>query len=157
MNMKNYPITYRVEKADPCDFELLSKIALVSKASLGYDEKLIHAWASELKVSKEMIASFISFVVKRGDQIVGFWCREAIETVSDGRLFILPQDQRKGCGTLLWEAVMEEAKRRGLKTMIWEADYKALPFYLKMGARVLGEKESTVVTGLKFPIVGITL
>lgn len=148
---------YRIEKADPNDHEILSQIAILSKASLGYSESIIAAWNSELIVSREMILSFISFVVKKGAKIVGFWCREPVETLSDGRFFVLPEEQGKGCGTLLWNAVIEESRKRGLKKLIWEADYKVLPFYLKMGAQLLGEKDSVVVPGLKLPIIGVEI
>lgn len=148
---------WSVEKANPDDFNILSEIARRSKASLGYDEKTIQAWESELAVTREMISNYISFVAKSENRIVGFWCRQAVNGLSDGRLFVLPEEQKKGCGRLLWNAVMLECKNRGLVFLSWETDYKVLPFYLKLGATVVGEKTSDFVPGLKLPIVGVSL
>lgn len=148
---------YFVERARPDDYLLLSMIAKISKGSLGYSPEIIERWHSELMVTKEMIDRFISLVAKKNGNIVGFWCREPKETFSDGRFFVLPTEQKKGCGTLLWKAMMEECRLRGLKKLEFEADYKVLQFYLKMGGYVIGEKESDYFPGLKFPIIGVAI
>jgi GNAT superfamily N-acetyltransferase len=145
------------EVANPIDASILTTIAFESKASLGYEDWIIEKWRSELVVTSEMVQKFISYVIKLDGKIIAFWCREPVEVLSDGRLFVLPAYQRRGCGRLLWQAVLSEGRKRGLKRLIWEADYKVLPFYLKMGATLLGEKNSTVVDGLKLPIIGVEL
>jgi GNAT superfamily N-acetyltransferase len=150
-------MNFQIERADPKDFAILTEIAKLSKASLGYSSEVIRIWESELSVSSEMIANFISFVAKDQSQIVGFWCREAVNGLSDGRLFILPNYQRKGCGRLLWNAVLKECKRRELTDLAWEADYQVLPFYLKMGAKLIGEKKSDYFPELMIPIIGISI
>lgn len=155
--VENNDVHYLVERAKPDDSLLLSAIAKISKSSLGYSPEIIELWYSELIVTQEMISSFISLVVKKKDEIVGFWCREPKETFSDGRFFVLPKEQRKGCGTLLWKAMMEECRLRGLRKLEFEADYKVLPFYLKMGAQVIGKKDSDYLPGLKLPIIRVTL
>ena len=146
-----------IEKANSEDFKLLTHIAKISKTSLGYTPEIIKVWETELAVSPEMIKNYISFVAKKNMKIVGFWCREPANGLSDGRLFVLPEEQRKGCGSQLWEAVISECKKRGLKYLEWETDFKVLPFYLKMGATHIRNKPSEYIPGLLLPIVGVKL
>ena len=148
-------ITIRKPNAGESIF--LSELALKSKAHWGYNQKLIEAWRKELIVSEEMLKTFITYVAFDGNKIIGFWSREPVEKLSAGRLFIDPEYIGKGIGKLLWSSVMKEAKNRGLKCLIWEADPNAEPFYLKMGAKRINLKKSSVVPDRMIPIMRFDL
>ncbi len=146
-------MTYLIRRAKPEEAKVLTEIALRSKAYWGYSAELIQLWTPELEVTPEMIENGISFVAELDSVIKGFWCRPAVEELSDGRLFIEPSEISKGCGKALWNAVMKEAKHRGLRYLTWEGDPNAAGFYLKMGARQIGTVESKVVPGRMLPIL----
>ena len=147
--------SYLVKKSSPDEYLKLSEIALISKAYWGYSEDLIDLWKSELIVSSKMIENFISYTAFYNDEIVGFWLREPIEDISDGRFFIHPRHIKKGCGRLLWQAVMKEASRRKIKKFVFETDKFALGFYEKMGGRLVKYIDSSYIKGLKLPIVEV--
>ncbi len=144
---------YYLRKAKPEDAPLLTEIALRSKAYWGYAPELIDLWHPELEVTSEMIENTISFVVEEHGEIKGFWCRPAMEELSDGRLFISPESIGKGYGKILWHAVMTEAKKLNLRYLTWEGDPNALGFYLKMGAKQIGSIESKFLPGRMLPIL----
>lgn len=151
------PSNIKIERAEPGDCDELTKLAFRSKAHWGYDKKLLDAWRDELSVSESMISEFISYKAEKDGKIIGFWCREPKEELSEGRLFVDPDSIGTGVGKLLWTAVMNEARSLGLRFLTWEADPNAEAFYKKMGAIKIEEKESPVVPGRMLPIMRCNL
>lgn len=153
--MSNKNTKLKVRPAEPQEANKLTTLAFASKAHWGYPQEWLEAWHEDLTVTPDMIKNSIAFVVELNDEIVGFWCRSAKESSepSPGMLFIHPNHMGKGIGRLLFEVIKEEALKRGITYFTIEADPNAVPFYEKMGAERIGEKESTAVPGRKIPIL----
>lgn len=105
-----------------------------------------------------MLEQSIAFVVELHDEIIGFWYRSipVSDEPSPGMLFIHPAHMGKGLGTKLWEKIKDDVMRRGIKSFTIEADPNAVPFYLKLGAVKINEKESSVIPGRMIPILKFT-
>lgn len=137
------------------ELEELTRLSFLSKASWGYPDSWLQAWAKELTVTEEMIAHWIAIVLEIEGQIVGFWGRSPIESeyTSPGFFFIVPEHGGKGYGRILVEAMKKEAIKRSLRYCTLEADVNALPFYLKVGRKKIGEQPSLLIPGRICPII----
>lgn len=154
--MKTTPI---IRKPKPEEAEELTKLSFRSKAYWDYPDEWLKAWTTELTVTTEMIENWIAYLIEVDKRIVGFWAREPIESekTSRGLLFIAPEVIGKGYGKLLSEAVLQEAKKRGLRFFTIEADPNAIPFYIKIGGKKIGEQPSLVIPGRMCPIIRFDL
>lgn len=68
-------------------------------------------------------------------------------------LFIEPKEIGKGYGKALWQYMIEVAKDLGIRTVHFHSDPHAENFYIMMGAKRIGEIESTVFEGRKLPLL----
>lgn len=84
--------------------------------------------------------------------LVGFY---VIGTKSDPvaleYFFIDPRRIGQGYGKLLWRRLIQDCRQRGIKAFEIVTSPQAADFYLKMGARLCGEVESTVRRGRMIP------
>ena len=150
--------TYLIRPAMPADADKLTELAFLSKAHWGYSKQWLESWRNDLTVTPDMLRDSIAFVAELDGEIIGFWYRSipASDEPSPGMLFIHPTHMGKGLGKKLWEKIKEDVIRRGIKTFTIEADPNAVPFYLKLGAVQINEKESTVIPGRMIPILKFT-
>jgi GNAT superfamily N-acetyltransferase len=72
-------------------------------------------------------------------------------------LWVEPGDIGTGIGSALFEAAFEVARTLPADQMLIVADPNAEGFYLRMGARRVGEEASEVVEGRRLPILLIDL
>lgn len=147
-----------IRPAKLTDADRLTEIAFLSKAHWGYSKKWLESWRNELTVTPDMLRCSIAFVAELQGEIIGFWCRTipVSDDPSPGMLFIHPTHIGKGIGKKLWEKIKEDAIRRGIESFTIEADPNAVPFYLKLGAEKISEKESLVIPGRIIPILRFT-
>lgn len=153
--MDNKNLIYKIRFAKSDEAKELTQLAFLSKAHWGYSPEWLESWRDDLTVTPELIKNSIAFVAELNGKIVGFWCRSVNDSTepSQGLLFIHPDHMGKGVGKLLFKAVKEDAIKRGIYSFTIEADPNAVPFYEKMGAKKIGEKESAVIVGRKIPIL----
>jgi GNAT superfamily N-acetyltransferase len=146
-------VTIRAPRLD--EIEELTRLSFHSKAYWGYPESWLAAWADELTVTKDIINNWIAYVVELNQEIVGFWARAPIEseTTSPGLCFIAPEHMGQGFGRLLGEAVKSEAVKRGIRFFTLEADPNAVPFYLKIGGKMIREQASLIIPGRMCPVI----
>jgi GNAT superfamily N-acetyltransferase len=69
--------------------------------------------------------------------------------------FLEPAVIGTGLGRMLWEHAVKSASERGFHTLTLESDPHAEPFYLRMGAERIGERE--VAPGRVLPLMRTTL
>ena len=142
----------KIRKANIHEAGYLSDLAFRSKAYWGYSDEFMEACRDDLTVTPEYIASSLVFVLEEGDMIKGFM---GMELENDRcllkDLFIEPEAIGKGYGRALWRHMIEVAKDLGVRTVTIHSDPNAEKFYLLMGAKRIGEIESTVFRGRKLP------
>lgn len=120
---------------------LLSDLALWSKGDAGgYDATFFEACRAELTLTPETAA------------------RAAVNRARHGRLemlFLDPDTIGTGVGRLLYDDAVQRARSRGWRSMVLDADPGAESFYLRMGARRIGETPSNSIPGRVLPVLEI--
>jgi len=108
--------------------QLISELAIRSKAHWGYDEKFMNSCVEELSHSEEEILddSFLYYLAEENGDLLGFYKLENLNG-----------------DTVLLEALF--------------IDPAAEPFYIAMGAKVTGRKESGSISGRFLPMIKIQL
>ncbi|KWZ33099.1 GCN5 family acetyltransferase [Burkholderia anthina] len=150
---------FTVRAARGADSDELTQLARLSKAHWGYPKEWLDLWQSDLTISPETIEGSIGYLAQSGETIIGFWVRASSESdrPTPGWLFVRPDYMGRGVARALWEAVRAEAAARGIQSFVIEADPNAASFYLALGAKKIGEKESRAIPGRFFPILRITV
>ncbi|MGZ2748174.1 GNAT family N-acetyltransferase [Burkholderia stagnalis] len=147
--------SFIIRAAAPSDAAQLSKLAILSKSHWGDPKDWLDLWRADLTITPEMLESSMGCVAEADGAIIGFWVREAVESErpTPGWLFVHPDHMGRGIA----RALRKEAAARGIRYFVIEADPHAMPFYLALGAKKIGEKESAVIPGRFFPILRITI
>jgi GNAT superfamily N-acetyltransferase len=139
----------------PGEAAALSALALRSKAHWGYSAEFLEACRAELTVAESSLPSVTVAVVR--DTIAGFSLLEGHSAGELAMLFVDPPWIGHGIGGLLLSAALDAARRRGYRHVDLDADPGAAPFYLRYGARHLGDVPSGSIPGrtlphLRFPL-----
>lgn len=139
--------------ARPEESRALTRLAYASKRFWGYPEDWINLWRDQLTVSADYIKSQNVFVAVRGTEIVGMCALEGSDNTRDvGHFWVAPQEMGQGIGRRLWEYLVDEARSQGVRLLRIGSDPGAEGFYLKMGARRIGEIPSKPA-GRKLPLL----
>lgn len=134
---------------------LLSALAVQSKAHWGYPEEFMQRCAAELRVAPEAIARGIRHhaVAEVQGEVVGFYVLVPDPGGSAllDALFVAPQWIGRGVGRELFEHARGLARKLGAAQLLAVADPHAAAFYVRMGAKPVGEAESGSVPGRWLP------
>ena len=147
---------------------ILTALSRRAKAQWGYDPELLRRWADDLRVTPEDIDRDAVLVAEVGDgpdPIVGFARVTTGPPSSTGEptpaqlkdLWVTPEDMGRGVGRALFAAACEVARTLPADQLVIVADPNAEGFYLRMGARRIGEEASEVVDGRQLPILLLDL
>jgi GNAT superfamily N-acetyltransferase len=144
-----------IRRAYPAEAEVLSALALRSKAHWGYDADFLAACRDDLTLSPDDIANSTVYVCDGADGPSGYY---RLVLQDDGvaeldALFVEPAAMGQGVGRRLWRHAVATAGNLGCSEMIWQSDPQAEGFYLAMGAQRAGESESTVMPGRMLPLM----
>ncbi|WP_186644202.1 GNAT family N-acetyltransferase [Fluviispira vulneris] len=152
-------VSYRLRNATLEDISQLTELAFLSKAYWGYPKEWLDLWQNDLIISEEFLKNSVSVLAELNGKIIGFWCREAIQTdrITNGSLFIHPEFMGQGLAKNLWRALSVELKEKGINSFLLEADPNAIPFYLSIGAVQVGEVYSKIIKERKIPILHLYL
>ena len=103
-----------------------------------YDPKGIQIQIEETRPEKliELNDTVKFFVAERGEIIAGFggYDNELVRL-----MFVSPEFQRKGIGSLILKCILADANRQGIKKLECNSTIYAVPFYLKHGFIEKGE------------------
>ena len=125
----------------PC----LTAIAIAAKAHWRYPASWLYAWREELTLSPNTLRSMPTYVAVCDERIVGFYSiRTASRVASLEHLWVLPIAMGKGIGRMLFQHAMLLSAENGCREILVESDPNAEGFYLRMGARRQGYRESPV-------------
>ncbi|MDP1931004.1 MAG: GNAT family N-acetyltransferase [Gammaproteobacteria bacterium] len=130
----------RIRPAVPADVEVLSRIALAAKASWGYSPSQLADWHAEIIVPAESLARWFTFVAESEGQAVAFaQVSQESSPWEFQALWVLPQHMHRGFGRALVRHAAAHAAARGQGVLAIDSDPNAEPFYLRCGARVVGQ------------------
>ncbi|MBU9722731.1 MULTISPECIES: GNAT family N-acetyltransferase [Bacillaceae] len=147
-----------IRKADIKDCSELSNVAYESKAHWGYSEDFMTQCKDDLTITEEDVKEKLTYLVEDNSHIVGFYClclfEQSNSSVGDlEALFIRPSGIGKGFGKMLWEDIVSRAKKHNVSSFKIDSDPYAENFYIRMGARRIGEVNSTVFSDRKLPLL----
>lgn len=142
--------TIAIRRARADEAGLLSDLAFRSKAHWGYPPAWLEQWRPELTVDPRALEAAPTFVAVDASSILGFYLltptRRADACELDF-LFVEPTAIGRGVGQVLFEHACNMARGLGYRTMVWGSDPHADGFYLRMGARTIGERRSSTMPG----------
>ncbi|MCH4566768.1 GNAT family N-acetyltransferase [Bacillus sp. ES1-5] len=142
----------KIRKALLSEANELSELALHSKATWNYSEEFILACKGDLTVTEEYIKNNFVYVLENDNTKIGFFSFLRDDNALDF-LYIHPRYKGKGYGKILWEYVIEQANELGIKSFTVDSDPNAKGYYLKMGAKLIGETPSTVCKDRLLPLL----
>lgn len=139
------------------ELKALTDLMHRSKAHWGYDEDFMKAARAVLVLTpKDIETGELRVFDDNGPQgLCKLVVREACAELD--KLFVSPQAMGKGVGRALVSWAIDDARRQGAKHMDIEADPDAVPFYERMGARVIGGVPSKAISGRILPLMQIDL
>ncbi|MFB0828508.1 GNAT family N-acetyltransferase [Brevibacillus laterosporus] len=137
--------------------EELSQLALDSKATWDYDEAFILACKEDLTINQAYIEKNHVYVLEKEGRVIGFFSFVRKELDSLDFLYMHRDYKGQGYGSILWSFVKEKAIELGIDKFTIDSDPHAKGFYLKMGARQIGEIPSTVWKDRVLPLLQFEL
>ena len=148
-----------VRDAHATDGEVLSVLAMRSKAHWGYPDEFLAACREELTYDERYLAAHRVFVVEVGDRVAGFCTLESLEDakVELGGLFVEPGFIGTGLGRTLMRHALAAARASGARIMVIHGDPNARSFYEASGAVVVGRVPSGSIPGRTLPTFEIDL
>lgn len=135
------------------DVEILTDLAMRSKASHGYDAAFMEQCREELAIAEQTLRERDVWLAETDGVIVGFF---ALEPPADGvcevnPIFVEPRLQQGGVGRALWQKLEERAHSVSAKAIGLDSDPNAMGFYEKMGLKVTGWSPSGSIPGRMLP------
>lgn len=150
----------RIRPARLEEAEALCGLCVRSKASWGYDSAFMALSRPALAVGREEIARGDVWVAVNAAGITGVVALatgEPAGTLDLGKLFVRPENLRRGVGRALLAHAIAEARRRGATRLTILADPNAAGFYEREGAKRLGDAPSDAVPGRLLPLYEVSL
>lgn len=136
----------------------LSDLCWRSKAHWGYDAHFMEQCRDALTVRDEWIGRGWVIVSEYDGNVAG-----VAAIASDGPdfeialFFVEPDMMGKGVGGDLYRALLARAREDRIGKLKVLSDPNAVPFYRKMGARMVGTAPSDAISGRRLPLLEIDL
>jgi len=145
--------------ATPDDADALTRIAFAAKRYWGYPESWIQHWRDSLTITPEFVGNNAVYAAVSGGAPCAFYAlTSAGGELELEHLWVLPGWIGSGVGRLLFEHAVREAARQGATAVAIEADPNAEGFYLRMGARRVGENVYEIVgRERKLPLLSLEI
>lgn len=147
----------RIRAADPGEAELLSDLALRSKAHWDYSDEFLAACRDELTYTPEQLAAGGFQVLEDDSEVRGFYAMSKIspDAMELDAMFVEPGHIGRGYGRALMDHALSQFKASRLARLVIQADPNAVPFYERAGATRIGERPSDSIEGRSLPLFEI--
>ncbi|GKQ37933.1 GNAT family N-acetyltransferase [Streptomyces sp. A012304] len=147
-----------IRPARATEAEVLTDLALRSKAHWGYDAEFLEACREELTVAANEVVRRRTTVADRDGHILGFTNLVGEPPTGVlGMMFVEPQAIGQGVGRLLFEHTITAGRELGFTQLTIDADPNAEPFYRAMGAVRIGNVPSGSIAGRMLPQMIVTI
>ena len=147
-----------VRAARPDEADVLTALALRSKASWGYSEAFMDACRAELTLTPEKMAAWRIWVAEEAGEIAGMVALRldgAKAELED--FFVDPSFQQKGVGSALIEVLLAACRAAGAEEVGLDADPNAEAIYARLGFRTIGRSPSGSIPGRMLPRMQLQL
>jgi GNAT superfamily N-acetyltransferase len=147
--MANHP---RLRPVRAEDAAVLTRLAIRSKQSNGYDDAFMAACRAELTFTPNAPGRRAWLVEDGRGRVLGFFDLRLEDRVAEVyALFVAPAVKRSGVGRRLWAKLEQLAVDLGAAAIGVDSDPAAVSFYLAMGAAVVGQSPSGSIPGRLLP------
>ncbi len=133
-------------KSEIEDSELLTNIALTSKAYWGYSKEQVENWRNDLTITPKMIENMMIYKFIVNHKTAGFYALNQPKgnSIELEMLFILPEFIGQRIGKKLLQHSIKKSKELKADTMTLLADPNAVDFYKSQGFKIIDKKESSI-------------
>ena len=135
----------------------LTEICRRAKAHWGYDEAFMAASREALTITPEMIARGRVLAAEHANgEVIGVATAEPLAptgTFDLGHMFVDPGAMGTGAGRKLFEAIVALITAEGAQKLVILADPHAEEFYLRVGAKRVGDAPSDSIPGRRLPLL----
>ncbi|MDH3593306.1 MAG: GNAT family N-acetyltransferase [Rhodospirillales bacterium] len=146
------PNDLRLRPVRPEDAGALTALAIRSKRSNGYDDAFMAACRAELTFVPNAPGQHAWLVEDGRGRILGLFDLRLEDGITEVyAMFVAPDARRSGIGRLLWTKLEQVAAGLGATAIGVDSDPEAEPFYLAMGAAIVGEAPSGSIPGRLLP------
>ena len=133
-----------IRRATPDEAPMLTRLAHAAKRHWRYPDELMLQWKDALTVTESFIAASPVFAAFEGSACVGFYAIAGDGAMRDlEHMWVAPEHLGRGIGTRLFEHALLTLRAEGAQAMSIASDPFAEGFYVKMGARRIGDWPST--------------
>jgi GNAT superfamily N-acetyltransferase len=133
-----------IRPARPEEAPGLTRVARAAKRHWRYPEDWMRLWRDALVVTPEFVRRHPVSCAARGASLVGFYALAGTGAMRElEHLWVLPAHIGRGLGTRLLRHAVAALRADGAHALRIAADPNAEGFYLRMGARRVGEWPST--------------
>ncbi|MEM9302927.1 MAG: GNAT family N-acetyltransferase [Pseudomonadota bacterium] len=147
-----------VRPARPGEAEILSALAMRSKAHWGYDEDFMARCRDELAVTAAEIERHPTAVVETDGRPAGYCQLRPTDTGGEIlALFVEPDALGQGHGAALMAWALEQARGLGWSELTVDSDPHAEPFYRHCGGIRIGAVPSGSIPGRELPVLRFEL
>jgi predicted GNAT family N-acyltransferase len=147
-----------IRKARPDETQMLSDLALESKAYWGYEQTLLEACRKQLTLTKDYIRKNEVYVFEQDKAVLGFYSLIFKSSSAElGYMFVSPKAIGLGIGRSLMQHAFTIAHQHKSKELIIQSDPHAEGFYIAMGAIRIGESPSDSIPGRMLPLLRVVL
>ena len=132
--------------------ELLTDLAMRSKASWGYSDEFMAACRAELTFTPQKMAAWRIWLAESSGAVVGM-----IALHVDGQaaeledFFVEPAHQGRGVGAALMDVLLAACRAQGVTQVGLDADPNAEPIYERLGFQQVGWSPSGSIPGRRLP------
>ena len=133
-----------IRLAEPSEAQALHDLTQRSVMYWGYPPEFLQWEPDSIAVTPDFMASATTVVLEVDGQVTGYYA--LVSKSGDlylDKLFVDPTWIGTGQGKRLWQHAVQQARAMGATVLHIEADPNAAPFYTAMGARWVGEIETT--------------
>ena len=136
------------------ELERANRLIFASKSYWNYSGEYLEAAFQLLRIKDIDLEKQFFWCLWEGSVLVGlFSFDETQEAILLDHFWIYPHRIGTGCGRHLWNFAIQIAKQQKYRSFQIYSDPQAEGFYLKMGAKRIGEKPSRILSGPIFPIL----
>ena len=133
-----------IRRALPAEARALTRIAHAAKRHWKYPEAWIRLWRDALTVTPQFVERHRVYCAVAGASVLGFYALSGAGATRELEHFwVAPQDMGHGVGARMFAHAVATLRADGARVLRIASDPYAEGFYLRMGARRVGEWPST--------------
>jgi len=133
-----------IRRALPADARARTRVAHAAKRHWKYPEDWIRRWRDALTVTRRFVEHHPIYGAVRGARLLGFYALSGVGPTRELEHFwVAPEQIGRGVGARMFEHAVATLRADSARVLRIASDPYAEGFYLRMGARRVGEWPST--------------